>query len=367
MIRVWTGVLLAALLLAAPARAAGDCAAPAPVCAVRAAVFPVVAFDPMASAVRIGPGLLVTNRHVVADFVRAEVLLPDGRRIAAEVVPTDYPGDLVLLRAPDLPEGPVPEAAPAAADAVLYVVGVDTAARAPRVFAPGRVLLLPAPGRPRARLYNTAAARPGTSGGALVDAAGRLVGIVTSGGEGRNEAIPAARLADLMARSGPAYAEAGARRGRRIRDCMELLDATRGAPLGESAAATLSEVCTAAGNRQLLDLVGQRLSLNGRHAEAAAIFEANLAGDPNALNTRYSLAVALHLAGRYAEATPHLARLIEVLPEAVPILRLAVQAGKWGGDRALAERAVALIAAVDPRGAERARAFLDSDAMAPVR
>ncbi len=37
------------------------CAAPAPVCAARAAVFPLGSrFDPLASAVRIGPDLLVT-------------------------------------------------------------------------------------------------------------------------------------------------------------------------------------------------------------------------------------------------------------------------------------------------------------------
>ena len=52
------------------------CAAPAPVCAARAAVFPLGSrFDPLASAVRIGPDLLVTSRHVMADETRAELRL----------------------------------------------------------------------------------------------------------------------------------------------------------------------------------------------------------------------------------------------------------------------------------------------------
>ncbi len=74
------------------------CAAPEPVCAARAAVFAVSSFDPLASAVRVGPEFLVTNRHVVADQTRAEVRLADGRRLAAEVVPSGYGGDLALLR-----------------------------------------------------------------------------------------------------------------------------------------------------------------------------------------------------------------------------------------------------------------------------
>ncbi|MBT7512083.1 MAG: hypothetical protein HN650_17040, partial [Rhodospirillaceae bacterium] len=86
------------------------CPAPAPVCAAKASVFPIASFDPQASAVLIAPDLLVTNRHVVADNPRAEIFGPDGSRLMADVVPTIYPGDLVLLTtkglaAPGLPIG----------------------------------------------------------------------------------------------------------------------------------------------------------------------------------------------------------------------------------------------------------------------
>ena len=160
------------------------CAAPEPVCGARGAVFAIGSdFDPMASAVRIGPDLLVTNRHVVADETRAELRMPDGGSRVAEVVPSGYPGDLVLLRVVELGAGPVLAGATGDSDGTLYTVGLDIARRRVRAFAPGRLLLAPAPGHPLARLHHSAQGQPGTSGGALVDGAGRLVGIVAAGGD----------------------------------------------------------------------------------------------------------------------------------------------------------------------------------------
>ena len=90
--------LFGLLINGTPAAGAVQCQAPEPVCAARAQVFRIASFDPIGSAVQVGPGLLVTNRHVVADRAWAEVFLPDGRVMRAEVVPTGYSGDLALLR-----------------------------------------------------------------------------------------------------------------------------------------------------------------------------------------------------------------------------------------------------------------------------
>ena len=81
--------------------------APAPVCAAKAGVFAIQSFHPTASATRIGPNLLVTNRHVVVNQATAQVMAPNGARLNATVVPSSYPGDLILLRVPDLPPGPI--------------------------------------------------------------------------------------------------------------------------------------------------------------------------------------------------------------------------------------------------------------------
>jgi hypothetical protein len=197
-------VFAALLVPAGTARAQGDaCDQPQPVCEARAAVFAISAFDPVGSAVRLDETRLVTARHVVADDVVVTVLLPDGQRLAAEVIPTDYPGDLVLLEARNLPPGPV--LAPAKLDPAsdLFTVGADVGLRRIRAYDPGRLTFAPAPDHPLARLHHSAYSQPGNSGGALVDEEGRLVGIVASGGEGRFEAVPAEAIAEVAARSGP--------------------------------------------------------------------------------------------------------------------------------------------------------------------
>lgn len=63
-----------------PTAPMGDCPHPEPVCLIRQAVFPVSSFDPVGSATRIGPDLLVTNRHVVGGRRYAVVHTPNGPR-----------------------------------------------------------------------------------------------------------------------------------------------------------------------------------------------------------------------------------------------------------------------------------------------
>ena len=147
------------------------------------------------------PELLVTNRHVVADETRVEVTTADGGRLVGAVVASAFAGDLVLVRVPGLEGEPL--ARGEAGEGLLYAIGADDASGRIRVYAPGHRLAAPAEGKPLARLHHTARSQPGNSGGALVNENGWLVGIVAAGGDGRNDAIPASRLADLEAASGP--------------------------------------------------------------------------------------------------------------------------------------------------------------------
>ena len=184
------------------ARGQEPCAAPAPVCAAQDSVFVIsTPFDPLASATLMAPELLVTNRHVVADETRVEVTTADGGRLVGAVVASAFAGDLVLVRVPGLEGEPL--ARGEAGEGLLYAIGVDDASGRVRVYAPGHRLAAPAEGKPLARLHHTARSQPGNSGGALVNENGWLVGIVAAGGDGRNDAIPASRLADLEAASGP--------------------------------------------------------------------------------------------------------------------------------------------------------------------
>lgn len=363
--------LLLALLLPAPAaRAQSDaCAQPRPVCDARAAVFPISAFDPVGSAVRIGETRLVTARHVVADETQATLFLPDGRPLQARVVASDYPGDLVLLDSPGLPPGPVLTPAPARPDADLFTVGADVGQQRIRAYDPGRLRSAPPPDLPLARLHHDAYSQPGNSGGALVDARGGLVGIVASGGEGRFEAVPAAAIAELAARSGPQAAAASAEIGAAVRICTTLLEANGGQVrlLEEQQAVAIATACRRSGNRQLLDLAGQTLGRSGRAAQAVGLFEQALAEDPNAVNTRTGLVVTYHLLRDYEAGLPHLRRLLEEGHNDPQVLRLALQAGAWAGDAELARRALARIREVSPQSAPAAERFLQNPPPRPPR
>jgi hypothetical protein len=353
-------LLALCLLLPSVAGAAQDCTAPEPVCAAAGRVYRVSSFDPEASALLIAPGRLVTNRHVVADNANAEVILPDGRRLAARVVPSSYPGDLILLAVDGLDDAaPLPRAE-ATMQTEIRVAGADIGRQAVRVYAPGR-LLTPKAGTPRARLHHDAESFPGNSGGALLDAEGNLVGIAASGGEGRNEAIPAAELDALEQASGPDHAEAHARISQAYVGCIEALDRTRGGSLRPELARTLLDACPESGNRQLIDLAGQAFGRAGGLEQSIALFERALEIDPHAVNARVGMAVSLHIAQRFEQEVEHLRWLMAgPLPADPLVLRYAVQAGKWGGAPDLAEEALARMEQHHPQLAPPARRFFET-------
>lgn len=342
------------------------CNAPERVCAAADNVVAISGFEPIGSAVAIGNGMLVTNRHMVADLETVTVVLPTDARANARVVPTDYPGDLVLLQTDGM-EGSdaLPITTPALNDE-LYVIGFDLGREAIRVYAPGRMIVDIA-ATPLARLHMDAPALPGNSGGAVVNAKGDLVGIVASGGEGRNEAIPAKEIARVVKSSGPAFEDASITIGRAYRNCVDTLNdvsAVRG-PLPVDISATLSQSCRASNNRQLMDLAGQALGQRRDIDGSLSLLEASYAQDPNAPNTVVSLAITYHLAQRWADEIPVLKHGLELLPDDVQLLRLALQAGIWGGEQELADFAMGRIEAILPQMAPAARRFYDNPPPAP--
>jgi hypothetical protein len=362
-------MLLVVAATSLPAAADVPCAAPQPVCEAATHVYAISSFDPLASAVLIETGLLVTNRHAVADNARAEVMLPDGKNLVATVVPSAYAGDLILLRAPEIVAKSRLTTAVAGPDSVLYTIGADVGRQAVRVYKPGRMLLRSVEGRPLARVHHDAFGQPGNSGGALVDELGRLVGIVASGGSGRHEAIPAWAIADLRAQSGPEHLGVSQQIGIAYRKCTEALDAAQATRerLGPPHIAFINEHCERSNNRQLWDLAGQVFGRQRLFDESVAMFRRSLDQDPNAINSLLSLAIALHLGGRYADEVPHLKRLVEILPADAEVLRLGVQAGAWGNDKALMEKSLALLTKHHPKLAPLARDFIDKNPTPPKR
>lgn len=339
------------------------CEAPEPVCDARDAVFGISAFDPVGSAVRIAPDLLVTNRHIVADEKKVTITLQDKSKIEGEVVPSSFAGDAILIKA-KLPDGPVLKPASEIATE-LWTVGEDISAKTIKVYPKGKLLLAPAQGKPFARIHHTAYSQPGNSGGALVNDKGELVGITASGGAGRFEAVPASQIAALQAVSGPAYEEKSVSLGKHVRECTLMLEKARrlGDNLPDKIAEVVKTSCAASENRQLYDLTGQLFGRQRKLDEAIAFFEKSLEKDPNAINSRLGLVITLRFARKLEEAKPHLRWLLDVIPEERMIHPIALAVGKATKDQELIDEGLALIEKHAPNQLEAAKNFIKS----PVR
>ena len=154
-------------------------------------------------------GYILTNHHVIEGADRIRVLLADGRKTDAEVVGRDPATDLAVLRI-RLDGLPVITFSPA--DEAVRVGDVVLAIGNP--FGVGQTVtqgIISATGRDRLGLstyenflQTDAAINPGNSGGALVDSAGRLVGVNTAmfsgsgGSQGIGFAIPAGIARSVM-------------------------------------------------------------------------------------------------------------------------------------------------------------------------
>lgn len=324
------------------ANAAGGCLAVDPVCSVRASVFHVSSFDPVGSAVRIGPNLLVTNRHVVADEETVRITLRDGTFLSGRVVPTAYRGDLILIRA-KLPKGVPVTLGKVLRGNIVHTVGYDLNLRRVKASAPGK-LIAPLAKLPFSRIHHTAYTQPGNSGGALVNPLGEVVGIVAAGGAGRFDAVPARAIAELKAKSGAEFAVASKALGLAYRNCQLALEKR-----GPEVLTTIVEICARSGNRQFLDLAAQRAGVAGKIDLSIALSKKALERDPDSVNSIVSLVETLRFARRAKEALPYARRLVELLPTDDRIQAMAVMIGRVGEDDALVQKAVGLVKKYHPK------------------
>lgn len=153
-------------------------------------------------------GYIVTNNHVVQDADTVEVVLPDKRRVGAQVVGTDPESDLAVLK---IALDGLPVMTLGNSD--LLEVG-DTVLAIGNPFGVGQTVtsgIVSALGRNHLGLstfenfiQTDAAINPGNSGGALTDVRGHLLGINTaivsqSGGSmGIGFAIPVNTVRQVM-------------------------------------------------------------------------------------------------------------------------------------------------------------------------
>ena len=158
-------------------------------------------------------GLILTNNHVVSGATTIRVTFEDGRELAATVITTDAQHDLALVRVTATGLTPL-----ALGDSGTLTVGeVAIAIGSPLgtfsdtitqgiVSGLGRTIDVGETGSRRTThltglIQTDAAINPGNSGGPLLDAAGKVIGIVTasaSNSQGVGFAIPIAVALPLI-------------------------------------------------------------------------------------------------------------------------------------------------------------------------
>lgn len=206
-----------------------------------------------ASGVVVADGTILTNAHNVHGDAVA-VTFADGRTVEATVAGVDPDGDLAVLRADTAGVAPLsfaPDGSAAVGDVVFAVASAGDGTRLTMGLVSGvaRAFRGPRGRRISGSLEHTAPMAPGSSGSALIDGEGRLLGLNTNRvGGGFYLAIPAdaaleARIAALgrgesaeRPRLGVGLAPAGvARRMRRAvglpeRDGALIRDVEDGSP-----------------------------------------------------------------------------------------------------------------------------------------
>ncbi|OYU17681.1 MAG: serine protease [Rhodobacteraceae bacterium PARR1] len=158
-------------------------------------------------------GIVVTNYHVVGQATEIRVVLNDRREFAATVMLGDEEADLAVLRLQDasgLPVLPIRNSDEVqVGDLVLAIgnpFGVGQTVSSGIVSGLARSSLQVGQGRGYF-IQTDAAINPGNSGGALVDTAGRLVGINTAiltrdgGSNGIGFAIPSNLVSSVVAQA----------------------------------------------------------------------------------------------------------------------------------------------------------------------
>ena len=151
-------------------------------------------------------GRIVTNAHVVSGATAVTVTFPDGQIVSAQVMGKDEETDLAVLRvAPDQLDLRPLELSDSDSvqpgDRVVAVgnpTGVQAIAGTGRISAAGQRVEAPGGYVIDGLLETDAVIEPATSGGPLLGADGRVVGITSRLGEDTGYAVPAAVARDVL-------------------------------------------------------------------------------------------------------------------------------------------------------------------------
>lgn len=162
----------------------------------------------LGSGVVYRPDIVVTNQHVVGNARTVQLHFADGTTADGSVLAADAVTDLAVIRSVrgNLPPLPLRTDLPRPGETALALgspLGLENTVTAGIVSAVGRELPGRAAGAPTGLIQTDAPISPGNSGGALVDAAGNLIGIneiyisPEAGAVALGFAIPSATVANV--------------------------------------------------------------------------------------------------------------------------------------------------------------------------
>jgi S1-C subfamily serine protease len=230
------------------------------------------------------PELVIAAEHAIEREDGIEVEAPDGRRLPARLAGRDVPTDLAVLRVPGLDAAAAVRAAePARVGQLVLAVGRPGAAGVMASLGVVSAVLARVRtergGLVEECLRTDATPYPGFSGGALIDATGAVLGILTTGLiAGVPLAVPARlawQIAETLARQGAVsrgYLGIGSQP-------VRLPPAQRG-PTGREAGLLIVQVAAGTPADRAGLLVGDViLALDGRAVARAEDLQALLLGD----------------------------------------------------------------------------------------
>jgi predicted Zn-dependent protease len=347
-------------------------------------------------------GLLVTNHHVVRGAEFATVLRADGSTLFVDgVLALDADQDLAVLKVNGAGL-PYLEVAPAAYPPVgtrVYAIGNPQGLT--NTLSEGLVSGIRQEGGQVRGIQTTAAISPGSSGGPLVDAQGRVVGVTRAylvEGQALNFAVPAAAVRALLAKAAAGKAAPLASAGGRPLDraASRELDAawaaiiekrwtdgiriltglTRREPDNPFGWFTLGYMHYRMGNHELAveacktairlepddpaayNYLGRVYTLLGRHVEAVEACKTAIRLNPGHADAYLNLGLTYAKMGRYAEAVEAYKTVIRLEPDHVPVYYELGLAYLAMGNRAEALRAYLALQRLDPAWAEELRALI---------
>ena len=321
----------------------------------------------IASGILISDTLIVTNKHVIEDSKHVLVKLPNKEIKKGTPIANDHLADIILIS--------LEENRPINYDRNFskmiqfennktinyFMVAFDIGRNSVRVFPRSSVISFPEKNFLQARIHSNSRNQPGTSGGALIDENGYLIGIIASGGGEYNEAVPAILLKEIIDKKSN-DTENFLLRGKSMRLCADSLEIAQNIDKNpdKKLLRSLNTSCEKANNKLLFDMVGQTFGRWGVFIDSEYFLNKSITLDPKSPTSLHSLAVTLHLQRKYKEEIEILKRLLTYTPDDPQALRLAIQAAGFTKNKEFADFAINLMEKHNPAAVPLAESFLKS-------